>query len=142
MVCLQQSLWVLAFIYPNEHNFSPFETGMVRGGSSFIFCLFICSFYQYPMDFKPSLSPLKPLNIRNLSMALQGVTLAIVQFYLPLPIVHIITCSGSIFIAIIDYLRNGVELNYEQTKGIIFGFIGLAVVINDDVIFYLLGYKN
>ena len=53
--------------------------------------------------------------------------------------VHIINCSGSIFVAIIDYIRNGVSLTTDQIKGICVGFIGLTFVINANLILYAFG---
>ena len=35
---------------------------------------------------------------------------------------------------IVDYLRNGVVLHAEQRKGVAIGFIGIALVINNNLI--------
>ena len=82
---------------------------------------------------------IKYLNRRNYLVAVQGLGLAAAQFYLPLPIVHLILCSSSIFVAIIDYFRNGVKMNSAQIQGIIIGFVGLALIINDDLILSIFG---
>ena len=140
MVLVSQTFWVISFIYPNEHNFNLFETGLVRGLATSIINFLICYKFSYDVDFKPSVSPIEPLNIRNFIITIQGIGITYVQFYLPLPVVHIIGCSGSIFIAVIDYLRFGVKLNSEQIKGIAIGFFGLMIVINDDLILYFLGF--
>ena len=140
MMVLSQALWVLSFIYPNEQNFSLFETGLIRGIATTIANYIICVLYSYRVDFQSSRFLLKQLNIRNFLITLEGISIALVQFYLPLPVVHMISCSGSIFIALIDYIRFGVKLNPSQIMGIIVGFLGLMVVINDDFIMYGLGF--
>ena len=141
MMVLSQALWVLSFIYPNEQNFSLFETGLIRGIATTIANYIICVLYSYRVDFQSSRFLLKQLNIRNFLITLEGISIALVQFYLPLPVVHMISCSGSIFIALIDYIRFGVKLNPSQIMGIIVGFLGLMVVINDDFIMYGLGFE-
>lgn len=77
---------------------------------------------------------MKSLVIRNVIMTLQGISCAFVQFYLPLPVVHTIGCSGAIFVCIVDYLRYEVSLSWEQKKGVAVGFLGILLVINNKLL--------
>ena len=60
--------------------------------------------------------------------------MAFSQFYLPLPIVHTISGSGPLFVFIIDYYLNGIEINQKQLTGIAFGIIGLILAVNGRLI--------
>ena len=142
MVFMHNIIWVLAFIYPNEHDFSPFETGMVRGFTVTIVNMAVCLFKGFDLDFRPSKVSLGSLNKRNGTMCVHGIMTALAQFYLPLPVVHIIQASGALFVNLADYLQNGVRLNNEQLKGMAVGFIGILLVINDDILLSLLGFST
>ena len=56
---------------------------------------------------------------------------AVVQFYLPLPIVHNIAATGSIMIFVIDYYKNGTIINFKQIIGTLIGVIGILLVVNN-----------
>ena len=56
------------------------------------------------------------------------------QFVLPLPIVHTITCSGTLFVFLIDYVKNGMKINKKQAYGILFGTIGVIIATNGSYI--------
>jgi hypothetical protein len=58
--------------------------------------------------------------------------LALCGFYLPQPVIHTINCSGPIFVIIEDYFINGVKINSQQFKGIVFTFLGIILTINGE----------
>lgn len=45
LLYISQTCWALSFIYPNEHNFSAFETGIIRGITTVLVNYLIC-FYR------------------------------------------------------------------------------------------------
>ena len=69
-------------------------------------------------------------HIRSIVLTIDAYILAIVQFYLPLPIVHTLGCSGTVFVFILDYYINGAKLNKKQIVGIIICFFGVILVAN------------
>lgn len=60
--------------------------------------------------------------------------LGLAQFILPIPIVHTISCSGTLFIFIIDYFMHGITINPRQVIGIIIGLLGVFLVINGNLL--------
>ena len=69
-------------------------------------------------------------------MAYQGWSTALAQFYIPIPIVHTLSGTGPIFVFIIDYYKNGVQINKKQIVGILLGILGVIVTINGKVIIH------
>jgi|LakMenEpi03Aug12_release.lakeMendotaPanAssembly.Ray.scaffolds.fasta_scaffold1209799_2 drug/metabolite transporter (DMT)-like permease len=63
-------------------------------------------------------------------MTIYSGIISLSQFILPLPIVHTINSSGVIFVFIIDYFINGIQINKRQAIGITIGLIGVLVVGN------------
>jgi drug/metabolite transporter (DMT)-like permease len=63
-------------------------------------------------------------------MSIHSAFFASSQFILPLPIVHTIKCSESLFVFLIDYWLNKVKINSKQSIGIIIGFGGAILVSN------------
>ena len=70
------------------------------------------------------------MNTRNMLMIFFGWNLALSQFYLPLPIVHTISGTGSIFVFLVDYFLNGVAITPKQLVGVVVGFMGLVLTVN------------
>lgn len=58
----------------------------------------------------------------------------IAQFIMPLPIVHTIACSGTLFVFIIDFFINGTKINIKQLIGIILGIVGVLLASNGKII--------
>ena len=121
--------WCVTWIYPNEHNFSSSLTTLIRGLSSGFVSMGICLYNGFAIDFK-SKEDFKWLFIRSFIMAIHNHIMALAQFYLPLPFVHIIHSSGTLYICIWNYFIFGAKITYQQLKGIIVGFIGVILVIN------------
>ena len=74
------------------------------------------------------------MNVRNFIMVIFSFFMAFSQFVLPLPIVHIISSGGIVFVSFWDYYLNGVSINREQAKGIITSLIGMTLVVNGRMI--------
>ncbi len=53
---------------------------------------------------------------------------------MPQPVIHTISCTGPIFVIIEDYFINGVRINSQQLKGIVFTFLGIVLTINGESI--------
>ena len=67
-------------------------------------------------------------------MSLHSFSTGFMQFVLPLPIVHTIACSGTIFVFIIDYIMHGTTINCQQGVGIAIGLIGVFLASNGTLI--------
>lgn len=63
-------------------------------------------------------------------LAVDGFILAIVQFYLPLPIVHTLGCTGIAFVFILDFYINGTTINKKQFIGLVFCIFGIILTTN------------
>jgi drug/metabolite transporter (DMT)-like permease len=72
----------------------------------------------------------KFLLIRSSIMVVHGVTFAISQFYLPLPIVHTIGSASPLFVFILDFYMYGITINKKQTLGIVVSLIGTLLTVN------------
>lgn len=71
---------------------------------------------------------------RNMIMSIHSLVFSVSQFILPLPIVHTLSCTGVLFIFIVDYLMFGTKINSKQTIGIIIGIVGSMVASNGRLI--------
>jgi drug/metabolite transporter (DMT)-like permease len=71
-------------------------------------------------------------------MIIHGFCFALSQFILPLPIVHTIGCSGTLFVFIFDYILNSIKINSKQAIGIVIGLIGALMATNGQVLTIIL----
>lgn len=63
-------------------------------------------------------------------MSFHSVFFSLSQYVLPLPIVHTISCTGVLFIFIVDYFMFGNKINWLQSVGILIGIIGSIIASN------------
>lgn len=103
LICgISQIIFPLAFIYANECKFNPVETSLVRGIASVILNFCIIRYYGMDLDYKYNTNFWNLIK-RNSIMVIHGLALAAAQLYLPLPLVHTLSCSAPIYIFVIDY---------------------------------------
>ncbi len=67
-------------------------------------------------------------------MVVHSILFASSQYILPLPIVHTLGCTGTLFVFLIDYLLNNVKINSKQSIGILLGFIGALIATNSRIL--------
>ena len=67
-------------------------------------------------------------------MLIHSIVFASSQYILPLPIVHTLGCTGTLFVFLIDYLLNNVKINSKQSIGILLGFIGALIATNSRIL--------
>ena len=60
-------------------------------------------------------------------MLVHSILFASSQYILPLPIVHTLGCTGTLFVFLIDYLLNNVKINLKQSVHILQAFLRLYV---------------
>lgn len=106
---------------------------MIRGITCILINYLVCKMMGIDVDFRNGES-FRILTMRSIIMGVHSFCFALSQFVLPLPIVHTIGCSGTLFIFVIDYLLNHVRINVKQVIGIIVGFLGSLVAINGRVL--------
>lgn len=126
-------LWPLSWIHSNEHNINFAETTLVRGVTCMWCNYLICRWRKYDTVFKNAHN-FNILNKRNMIMCFHSFAMAAFQFVLPLPIIHTISCGGTLLIFILDYFKNGVTINRRQALGIFFGIFGVVVTSNSSLI--------
>jgi drug/metabolite transporter (DMT)-like permease len=68
--------------------------------------------------------------MRGTSMVIHSLLFAMSQYILPLPVVHTLNCSGTLFVFLIDYIMNEVKINKKQAIGIFIGMIGALLATN------------
>jgi drug/metabolite transporter (DMT)-like permease len=83
---------------------------------------------DYPTDFQNS-EENKWLYIRNVPMVIHAFSIALVQFILPLPLVHTICSAGNLFVFLFDFWLYGVKITRKQAAGILLGFVGVLAII-------------
>ena len=93
----------------------------------------MCRLYGTPIDMKNP-SNFRYLVLRASMMTIHSFFFALSMFILPLPIVHTINCTGTLFIFLIDYLLNNVKINSKQSVGIFIGIIGAMLTTNGSLI--------
>ena len=93
------------------------------------FSLLIAMPMEYGLDFKSSHN-LKWLCVRNLMMVVHSYMIGLAQFYLPLPVVHIINSSSTLFICGWNYVVFGLTVTRSQLFGIFVGFMGVLLIIS------------
>ncbi len=87
--------------------------------------------YQSPHNFRV-------LFLRNLIITFQGIAYTIVQFYLTQPIIQTLNSTGPLFIFIMDYKINGVEITRKQFVGVLLGTVGVLLTVNGQLLVGLL----
>ena len=131
------AIFVLGFVYPNEHNFHPVTTTLARGIGVAAVSYFYARWKGDDLTF-PSSHNLKWQFIRNSIMILQGLAHAWAQFYLPLPIVLTLMASSPIFTTMFDSWLFGVNLNRVQKIWLSVAFMGVVLTANGNYLFYLM----
>jgi drug/metabolite transporter (DMT)-like permease len=53
-----------------------------------------------------------------------------VQFYLPIPIVHTLSCTGALFVFAIQYFYGGVKITRQQGISVLIAFSGILLTVN------------
>ena len=120
--------WVISYIYPNEIHLNFLENSFIRGISGLLFSATICFYKGHSLDVHPRY--LAPITIRGIAMLADTLMFGLSQFFLPMPIVHTIASTGTLFIILLDYFVNGVKLNSKQMVGVSISFLGMLLVIN------------
>ena len=90
-------LWPISFIYVSHHNFSPFQTILVRGTSICITHILLFLYLGISLDFKLSYD-LKYLNIRNGLILIHQVIYTGMYFVLSFPLNNSISITGPLFV--------------------------------------------
>lgn len=74
------------------------------------------------------------LFLRNIIMIAQGLVYTFIQFYLTQPIIQTLSCTGPLFIFLLDYQINGVTITQKQLYGVILGIAGVLLTVNGELI--------
>lgn len=106
---------------------------MMRGLCTVIFSYASCQYSDSVtvLQFKDNI---KLLTVRSVIMTTHSFCVGLAQFILPIPIVHTISCSGTLFVFIIDYFKNGIKINSRQAIGIVIGVVGVVLVSNGNLL--------
>jgi len=75
-------------------------------------------------------------------MIFQALCFSWSMYYLPLPIAFTINASSPLFVAILDKIFYGIELNKKQLVWLIFAFMGVILTINGQGLMEILGGYN
>ena len=110
-----------------------FETALARGIAVLFLNFIIARIFNIDIDFKDAHN-LKFLNQRNIIVTLQGIIYTLSNFYLPLPIVSTLNCTGPIFIFVLDYYMNGTKLFRSQIYGVLIGLAGVIFTVNGAIL--------
>lgn len=126
-------IWPVSWIYANEHKMNNAQTFLIRGITLIIANYIMCRLYGTPIDLKNP-THFRYLVLRASMMTIHSFFFALSMFILPLPIVHTVNCTGTLFIFLIDYFLNHVKINYQQSVGIFIGIIGAMLTTNGKLI--------
>lgn len=132
-ITIGNTAWALSFIYTNQHNINFAQFTLIRGLVCLLVSYTVCRLTNSPVDFKNA-NDFKILSFRSICMSFHSFCFALSQFILPLPIVHTIGCSGTLFIFLVDYFMNHVKTNTKQAIGIAIGLFGAIVAINGRIL--------
>jgi drug/metabolite transporter (DMT)-like permease len=106
---------------------------MIRGITLILANYALCRWFNSPTDFKdPTIFRVHVF--RGSLMVVFSILFASSQYILPLPIIHTLNCSGTLFIFLIDYQLNKVKINSKQSIGIFIGFIGALIATNSKIL--------
>lgn len=133
LTLLGSILWPFSWLYCNEHRISFADSTMCRGLVSMSLSYAVCS-SQKDADWLAYRGNLGMLTVRSVIMCLQSFTTGLAQFILPLPIVHTIACSGTIFVFVFDYALNGIAIGKQQLLGMFIGLAGVLLTSNGKLI--------
>ncbi len=67
-------------------------------------------------------------------MGIHSFVFTISPLMLPLPVVHTIGCSGTLFVFLIDFVMFGIGINVKQAIGIVVGFMGSLIAVNGNIL--------
>lgn len=128
LMILACTLWPLSWIYANENKVNFAEVTMIRGFTLILTNFLVCLLTGSEIHLKGV--TFNWLVFRNMIMSFHSVFFSLSQFMLPLPIVHTISCTGVLFIFIVDYLMFDNKVNCLQSMGILIGIVGSIVASN------------
>ena len=129
--------WVYGYVYANEHKFSPVETNLSRSLIMVIGAFILCRLMGLNIEFKSPQS-WNTLLKRHISFILQGLTVAGVQFFLPLGITHTICAIGPIVTLVMQRIIRKSEapsISGPKLQGCFIAVIGLLLTPNGKFIY-------
>ena len=103
------------------------ETSILRGFVTFLGGYLICQQRGDQMDYRKGFWT---LTLRNSLMVINSITIATLQFYVPLPIIHTVGALGPVFVVILEYFLESKKITAKQGLGIGISFIGTFFVSN------------
>jgi len=76
--------------------------------------------------------------MRNIIMLVQQMAYTAMHYVVSLPVLNILSISGSIFVFVLDYFLHGVKISGKQLVGIVAGILGVLVTVNGEFIMSIL----
>ncbi len=105
----------------------------MRGMVTTLINFLIARHYNIAIDFNDPKN-FRILFIRNFIMVIQGIVYAVIQFYLTQPIIQTLSCTGPLFIFLLDYQINGTTITRKQFYGVTLGIVGVLLTVNGEFI--------
>ena len=137
LMVLANLLWPLWFYYVSSHNVSAWEITLARGAAITLSHLPILWFFGMASDFRSG-ADLKYAFIRSTIVLVHQMAYSETHYYLSYPITNAISLMGPLFVFVIDYYLNGIEVNRKQIIGILAGILGVLLASNSELILLMI----
>lgn len=100
---------------------------MLRGFMIAIVSYGICRYKNIGIDIY---SDVRLLGIRNVAFLVQSFAYAVVQFYLPLSVLHTIATSGPLYVSVFQYIFDKKKPHVKQVLGMLLTISGVIFIAN------------
>lgn len=123
--------WVSSFIYPNEKRMHPLETSLSRAIVCLIANYAIMKYQGGTMDLRDPKTNFYA-TYRSVTNTFQGMIVAFLMFYIPMPIIHTISSSSSVFTAAIEHYCYGLDISNRSKILILVSIFGVMLQANGE----------
>ena len=107
----------------------PEETNKLKAYPLIIVCFIVCRYKGYPLTFQ-SPGDFKLTILRNVVFSVHDLVMGVVQFRLPLPILHNINNSVSFILMIMELVFEGKKLTPAQKTSTVVTLLGIILISN------------
>lgn len=107
----------------------PLETNLSRAIVSLILNYGILRYYGGTLDLRDTKTYFY-VNYRSLTNTLQGLIVALLMYYLPMPIIHTIAATSTIFTSAIEHYCYGLHISNRSKVLILVSVLGVMLQAN------------
>lgn len=129
--------WTFSFIFPNEHRMHFLETNLSRAVVGVAANYLLMWYYNGSLDLMKG-SNLFYASCRSFTNVVQGMLCTLLMYYLPMPIIHTITSTSTVYTANIEHYCYALPMSSRTKWLALLSVLGVMLQANGHYLSHLL----